>query len=277
MAVHGGAQPRDRPAAPPADRRGEARAARRAASRVSDDVRSPCPTRLAEVGDERLSPAVHLLPSRARARGAGGADAPGGRRPDRRGDRARVPRARRDDVAAPGARQAQDPRRRDLVRAAGRRGAARPPRRRARGHLPDLQRGLRRHRGRGPAADRAVRRGAAPRQAAGDADARPAGGARAARADAVPRLAPRHPDRPRGRADPALRSGPLALGPGRDRGRGAGAEPRAPAPASRSLPARGGDRRAARRGRPPRRRSTGRRSRRCTSSCWCSSPRRWSR
>ena len=105
--------------------------------------------------------AVHVLPSRARARGAGRADAAGGRRADRRGDRARVPRAGRHHVAAPGARQAQDPRRRDLVRPARRRGAARPPRRGAGGHLPDLQRGLRRHRGRGSGADRVVRRGAA--------------------------------------------------------------------------------------------------------------------
>ena len=112
--------------------------------------------------------AVHVLPSRARARGAGGVDAAGRRRPDRRRDRARVPGARRHDVAAPRAGQAQDPRRRDLVRAAGRRGAARPPRRGARGHLPDLQRGLRRHRRRGSVADRAVRRGASPRQAARD-------------------------------------------------------------------------------------------------------------
>ena len=190
VAVHGGAQPRDRPAAPSSDRRAEARGAGR--RRGGPGGAGPGP-REARRGRRRAPvAAVHVLPPGARARGARRADAPGGRRADRRGDRARVPGSGRHDVAAPGARQAQDPRRRDLIRPAGGRGAARPPRRGAVGHLPDLQRGLRRDRRRGPGANRVVRRGAAPRQAAGLADARPARGPRASRADAVPRLAAWH-------------------------------------------------------------------------------------
>ena len=52
--------------------------------------------------------------------------------------------------------------------------------------------------GRGPGADRAVRGGAAPRQAARVAAARSARGPRARRADAVPRLAPRTRTGPEG-------------------------------------------------------------------------------
>ena len=62
----------------------------------------------------RRSPAadLHLLPSGARARGAGRADAPHAGRPRDRRDRARVPRAAGDDGAAAGAGEAQDSRRR---------------------------------------------------------------------------------------------------------------------------------------------------------------------
>ena len=132
VAVHGGAQPRDRQAAPPCAR--PSRSSRSWACPTRPAVRGdrPVPDTLAELGDERLAllftcchPA--LAPE---ARVALTLQAVGG--PDRRRDRARVPRARRHDVPAAGARQAQDPRRRDLVRAAGRRRAARPSRRRAR-------------------------------------------------------------------------------------------------------------------------------------------------
>ena len=84
----------------------------------SVDAPDPVPDTLAELGDERLAllftcchPA--LAPE---ARVALTLQAVGGLTGRR--DRAGVPRARRDDVAAPGARQAQDPRRRNLVRAA---------------------------------------------------------------------------------------------------------------------------------------------------------------
>ena len=65
---------------------------------------------------------LHLLPPRARGRGAGRADAARGRRPDDDRDRARVPRRRADDGAAPRAGQEEDPRRRDPLPR-----AARPP------------------------------------------------------------------------------------------------------------------------------------------------------
>ena len=55
LAVHGRAQPRDRPAAPPTRRRGEARAARRAEESGSADPVDPLPDTLAELGDERLA------------------------------------------------------------------------------------------------------------------------------------------------------------------------------------------------------------------------------
>ena len=55
---------------------------------------------------------LHLLPSGARARGAGRTHAAHARRPLDRGDRARVPRPVRNDEQAPDPRQAQDPRRR---------------------------------------------------------------------------------------------------------------------------------------------------------------------
>ncbi len=63
-----------------------------------------------------------------------------------RGDRARLPRARGDDGAAPRARQAQDPRCGDPLSDPARAPAARSSHRGARGRLPDLQRGLRRAR-----------------------------------------------------------------------------------------------------------------------------------
>ena len=147
---------------------------------------------------------LHLLPSGARHRGAGRADAADARRPDHRRDRPRVPRRRADDGPAAGARQAQDQGRRDPVPGAARPPAARPARRRARRRLPDLQRGLRRPRrpgGRGDAARAGARR----------ADARRAGGARPAGDDAAARRPPRGAV-PRRRAGAARRPGPLAVG-----------------------------------------------------------------
>ncbi len=62
---------------------------------------------------------LHLLPSGAGARGAGGADAAHARRPGNRRDRAGVSGAGSDHGAAAGARQAQDSRRRHSLRGAG--------------------------------------------------------------------------------------------------------------------------------------------------------------
>ena len=113
-----------------------------------------------------------------------------------------VPEA--DDGPAAGAGEAQDQGRRDPVPRASRPPAARPARRRARGRLPDLQRGLRRPR-------RAGGRGAPARAGARRADARRAGGARPAGDDAAARRPPRGAV-PRRRAGAARRPGPLALG-----------------------------------------------------------------
>ena len=66
------------------------------------------------------APDLHLLPSGALARRAGGADAARGVRPDDRGDRARVSHAGADARAAHRAREDQDPRRAHPVRGAGR-------------------------------------------------------------------------------------------------------------------------------------------------------------
>ena len=87
---------------------------------------------------------LHLLPSGARHRRPGRAHAAHARRAQHRRDRARVPRPRADDGPAAGTGEAQDQGGRDPVSRAGRRPAARSPGRRARGRLPDLQRGLRR-------------------------------------------------------------------------------------------------------------------------------------
>ena len=132
------AQPRDRPHPPrPHARREDAPARGARGGREDADGRDDhVPRRAARAG-------LHLLPPGARHRGAGRADAAHARRPDHAGDRARVPRRRADDGAAARARQAQDQGGRHPVPRAARPPAARPARRRARGRLPDLQRGLR--------------------------------------------------------------------------------------------------------------------------------------
>ena len=127
-----------------------------------------------------------------------------------RGDRPCLPRPGRDHGEAAGAREAQDHGRGDPVPRAAGAPAARPARGGARGHLPDLQRGLRRPR-------RPGRRGDPARARARRADARRARGARAAGADADERCPPRRAV-PGRRPGPAARSGPLALGPRSDRG-----------------------------------------------------------
>ena len=120
---------------------------------------------------------LHLLPSGARARRPGRADAADARRADDRGDRPRLPRPRADDGEAARPREAQDQGRRHPVPRAAGAPAPRPARRGARRRLSDLQRGLRRPRrprgGGDPARARARR-----------ADARRARGARTAGADA---------------------------------------------------------------------------------------------
>ena len=102
------------------------------------------------------------------------------------------------------------------------------------GDLPHLQRGLLGDRRRRLDAAAAVRGGAAPRPHPGRAGARRARGARPRRADGDPGLAPQARDQSLGRADPAARPEPRALGPAADpprprragSGRGAGQEAR---------------------------------------------------
>ena len=161
-------------------------------------------------------------------------------------------------------------------RVPGRRRAARPAARRAAGRVPDLQRGLCRHRRRPPRARRAVRRGDPPRPAAVPADARRRRGLgllalmllhdarRAARVD------------PRGRYVALRRAGPLAWDRRADhRGaRDAGARrPRWGDRASTSCRPRS---RPLHIEAPGRRRPTGRRSPSCTERWPGSTPRPWS-
>ena len=218
---------------------------------------------------------LHLLPSRAAAGRAGGADAARGLRPDHRGDRARLPHPGAHGGAAHRARQGEDPRRAHSLSGAvaGRaRGATRcrPSR-----DLPRLQRGILGVAGRVADPRRSLRRGDPP----GPAAARAAAGARgdgAARADAAPRIAARRAHVAGGRARAAGRSGSLALGPRADRrGRGAGPARAGVAPL-RPVHAPGGDRGGARRGSRPRRRPTGRRSSASTTCSCAPTPRRWS-
>ena len=137
---------------------------------------------------------------------------------DDRRDRRRLPRLARDDEAPADAREGQDQGGRDPVQRPGRPPASRPPGGRAGGRLPDLQRGLRRIAR--DLADEAIRLG----RAAHRPHARRVRGPRAARADAVPRLAARGALRRR-RAGAARRPGPLAVGRRPDR-----AGPRRPGP-----------------------------------------------
>ena len=136
---------------------------------------------------------LHLLPPRAGARGPDRADAALPGRAVHAGGGAGVPGARGDDGAADRPGQAQDPRRADPVPGARRRRAARAPARRAARDLPDLHRGLRRQRGRGPAPGRPRRRGDPAGPDPAPAAARRARGERPAGAAAAGRRPPRRP------------------------------------------------------------------------------------
>ena len=142
-------------------------------------------------------PDLHRLPSGAVRRGARGADAAPDRRADHRRDRPRLPLQRSDHRPAHRPRQEDARRRRPDLRGAARQGAGAAPRLGAGGHLPDLQRGLCRHRRRGPDPPGAVRRGPAPRPHPRRRGARRARGLRPARADGNPGLASAPPARRR--------------------------------------------------------------------------------
>ena len=119
-----------------------------------------------------------------------------GRRTDDRRDRARVPRRRAGDGAAPRPREAEDPRSGHPVPRAAGPPAPRAPALRSRRSLPRVQRGIRGNRRHRPRACRAVRGGDPARKAPRRADAGRGRGARAARAHASPGLASRSAGRP---------------------------------------------------------------------------------
>ena len=143
-----GAQPGDRPAAPPQAPHREDRGPRRA-SRRSRRTCGPIDTGPSEdampIPDDRAAAHLHLLPSGPGDGRARGPDPAHARRADHARDRPGLPRPRADPRPAPGPGQAEDPRRRDPVSRAARRAPAGAARRRPARPLPRLQRGLRRH------------------------------------------------------------------------------------------------------------------------------------
>ena len=134
-------------------------ATRRQAPGGPDDPRRHAP-RADRRRRRRPAPAdLHLLPSRAGARGPGGTHPAAARRAHRRRDRGGVPGPGDDDGPAHHPGQGQDQGRAHPVpRAVGRR-PRRAARRRADRGLPRLQRGLPGQRGRRPGPRRADRRG----------------------------------------------------------------------------------------------------------------------
>ena len=167
-----------------------------------------------DVGDDLLEPRLRRLPSGPAGAGARGADAAADRRPHHRRDRPRLPRQRGDRRPAHRSRQEDAARRRPRLRGAARRRAAAAARLGARGALPDLQRGLRRHGGRGPDPPGPLRRGPPPRAHPRPADARRARGLRPRRADGAAGLAARraHGEGRRARCRCPSRTAPAGTG-----------------------------------------------------------------
>ena len=167
LAHHHRPQPCDRPRPPGHDRRVEASGGNRALV-----GRRTVPRRRQRRRRRPPAPDLHVLPPGALDRRAGRADAAHARRAHHRRDQPRVPGAGADDGAAPGAREAQDPQRRDPLPGSARASATGAHERGARRALPLVQRGLRGH-GRGrPRAPEPVRGGDPARAHAGRAHAR---------------------------------------------------------------------------------------------------------
>ena len=156
---------------------------------LADELDAPAARRR----DPRRAPAAHvrLRASGDRRRRPRAAHPAGGARLRRRDDRLGVPRLPVDDGPAPGAREEQDPAGRNSVPRAGADGARRAARRRARGDLRHLRRGLVRSRGHAGAQPRTGGGGDLARAPRRVAPARGARSARATRADAARGGAPR--------------------------------------------------------------------------------------
>ncbi len=188
---HDRAQPGDRPPAARGLARGPSRHRRPVACRAASRRRGR--------GARRSAPAdLHVLPSGARPRRSGRADAPAARRAHRR-RRSRAPSSSRrrpwpSGSCGPRARSATprsptaSPARQSFP--TGSAGAG--------GRLPDLQRGLHRELGRSARPRGSLRRGDPPRAAPRRPDARRARGPGASGADAARRVAPRRPHQPGG-------------------------------------------------------------------------------
>ena len=209
-----------------------------------------------DVGDDLLRLDLHGLSSRALDRSARRADASAPRRPEHRGNRARVSRARADDRAAHRPREAGPGEGARAVRGASRRRSQRAPVVGPGSRLSDLQRGLCRERRGRLDASRAVRGRAAARPRPGGTRARGIRGARAGRPDGDSGVAVARAGGSVGRAHPAARPGSIEVGSTahspRIRVAGARRSPRRP---TRPLRAAGRDRRLPRSG--PRRRRDG--------------------
>ena len=174
--------------------RREVRAAELLARAERDDAGTDGEVELEEgaVRDDRLRLIFTCCASGARHGGAGRAHAAAARRADHGRDRARVPGPRGHDGAAAGAREGEDPRRRDSVPGAGRGRPAGPTPFGVGRRVSDLQRGPR-----GAARGDLCARGDPARAAARGAHPGRAGGAGAAGAHAAGRVAARGADRRR--------------------------------------------------------------------------------
>ena len=158
---------------------------------------------------------LHLLPPRARPGRAGGAHPPAARWPRNPGDRPRLPGARADHGPADRPRQAEDQGRGCPVPDPDRSGASEPPAARARGALPDLQRGVRGQRRNRSRPRRPPRRGDPAGPGAGCSDAGRGRGRRPAGTAAARRVAAAGPDRAGRRARRRRRAARPGGGPGR--------------------------------------------------------------
>ena len=168
-------------------------------------------------GGRRAAADLYLLPSGAAERGTDCADAADGLRADHRRNRPGVSGVGGNNGAAPGARQKQDPRRRDPLPSAVAGSVGGAARWRARRHLPDFHRRLRGDVGRKPDPRRAVPGGDPARPPACRAHAGSRRAGRLIGADVAARRAARRAHHAGRRRHLARVSGPQPLGQSADR------------------------------------------------------------